>query len=104
MNFTGLTVGIPKEIMDHEFRVAAIPDTVKKLVSQGARVLVESTAGLGAHFSDDEYRMAGAEIQSDCEKIYSDSDIILKVKEPLFNNAKNKHELSMMKKDQLLIS
>jgi NAD(P) transhydrogenase subunit alpha len=103
MNFTGLTVGIPKEIMDREFRVAAIPDTVKKLVSQGARVLVESNAGVGAHFSDDEYRMAGAEIQTDCEQIYSDSDIILKVKEPLFNNAKNKHEVSMMKKDQLLI-
>jgi len=104
MNFTGLTVGIPREIMEHEFRVAAIPDTVKKLVSQGARVLIESGAGADAHFSDDEYRQAGAEIHTDCEQIYSGSDIILKVKEPIFNNAKNRHEVTMMKKGQVLIS
>ncbi len=104
MNFKGLTVGIPREIMEHEFRVAAIPDTVKKLVDQGARVVIESKAGLGAHFSDDEYRTAGAEIEPDCEKLYSRSDIILKVKEPIFNTVKNRHEVSMMKKDQLLIS
>ena len=104
MNFKGLTIGIPKEIMEHEFRVAAIPDTIKKLVAQGARVVIESNAGAGAHFSDEEYRAAGAEIEPDCEKIYSTADIILKVKEPIFNTAKNRHEVSMMKKGQVLVS
>jgi len=104
MNFKGLTVGIPKEIMEHEFRVAAIPDTVKKLVAQGARVVIESGAGTGAHFSEDEYRSAGAEIEPDCEKIYAAADIVLKVKEPVFNASKNRHEVVMMKKGQVLIS
>ncbi|HSV97134.1 MAG TPA: NAD(P) transhydrogenase subunit alpha [Spirochaetota bacterium] len=104
MNFSGLTVGIPREIMEHEFRVAAIPETVKKLVSEGAKVLVEAGAGSGAHFYDDEYRAAGAEIVDDCEKLYAQADIVMKVKEPLYNEAKKKHEVALMKKGQLLVT
>jgi NAD(P) transhydrogenase subunit alpha len=104
MNFTGLTVGIPREIMEHEFRVAAIPETVKKLVAGGAKVLVESGAGTAAHFYDEEYRAAGASVVDDCEKIYAQADIIMKVKEPLYNEAKKKHEVAMMKKGQLLVT
>jgi len=104
MNFNGLSVGIPREIMEHEFRVAAIPETVKKLVAGGAKVLVETGAGRGAHFYDDEYRAAGATIVDDCEKLYAQADIIMKVKEPLYNETKNKHEVVMMRKDQLLVT
>ena len=104
MKFRGLTIGIPKEIMEHEFRVAAMPETVKKLVAEGARVLVESGAGDESHYYDSDYRAAGAEIVADCEKIFSDSDIIMKVKEPLFNSAKNRHEVAMMKKGQVLVT
>lgn len=104
MNFSGLTVGIPREIMEHEFRVAAIPETVKKLVAEGAKVLVEAGAGSDAHFYDDEYRAAGATIVDDCEKIYAQADVIMKVKEPLYNEAKKKHEVTMMKKGQLLVT
>jgi len=104
MNFNGLSVGIPREIMEHEFRVAAIPETVKKLVAGGAKVLVETGAGSGAHFYDDEYRAAGATIVDDCEKLYAQADIIMKVKEPLYNETKNKHEVVMMRKDQLLVT
>lgn len=62
MQFKGLTFGIPREIMPGERRVAAIPETVEKLVAGGAAVLVEKGAGEGAFISDDDYRSAGARI------------------------------------------
>jgi len=104
MQFKGLTFGVPKEIMCGERRVSAIPDTVKKLVNSGARVLVEKGAGLGAYFSDQDYEGAGAELISDAEEVYANADLILKVKEPLFNPEKNKHEVEMMHKGQTLVT
>lgn len=104
MQFKGLTVGVPKEIMHAERRVAAIPETVKKLVDGGARVLVESGAGTLAYIEDEEYRRAGAELIRDVEELYAAADIVMKVKEPLFNEAKGKHEVEMMHKGQLLVT
>lgn len=104
MKFKGLVVGVPKEIMKGERRVAAIPETVKKMVMEGAKVLIEQGAGLGAYFTDEEYQAAGAEIVNDVEKIYAQADLILKVKEPQFNDGKNKHEVEMMKNRQYLIT
>lgn len=104
MQFKGLTVGVPKEIMHGERRVAAIPETVKKLVDGGARVLVESGAGALAYIEDEEYRRAGAELIRDVEELYAAADIVMKVKEPLFNEAKGKHEVEMMHKGQLLVT
>lgn len=104
MQFKGLTVGVPKEIMHGERRVAAIPETVKKLVDGGARVLVESGAGTLAYIEDEEYRQAGAELVRDVEELYAAADIVMKVKEPLFNEAKGKHEVEMMHKGQLLVT
>lgn len=104
MQFKGLTFGVPKEIMRGERRVSTIPDTVKKLVNSGARVLVEKGAGLGAYFSDQDYEGAGAELISDAEEVYANADLILKVKEPLFNPEKNKHEVEMMHKGQTLVT
>lgn len=104
MQFKGLTVGVPKEIMHAERRVAAIPETVKKLVDGGARVLVESGAGTLAYIEDEEYRQAGAELVRDVEELYAAADIVMKVKEPLFNEAKGKHEVEMMHKGQLLVT
>ncbi|HHT62634.1 MAG: NAD(P) transhydrogenase subunit alpha [Bacillota bacterium] len=104
MRFNGLTIGIPKEIMNGERRVAAIPETVKKMVGEGAQVLVETGAGNGAFFEDQKYQEAGARLVDDVEEIYSEADVILKVKEPLFNEAKGKHEVEMMKQGQCLIT
>ncbi|HBK84510.1 MAG TPA: NAD(P)(+) transhydrogenase (Re/Si-specific) subunit alpha, partial [Firmicutes bacterium] len=56
MQFQGLVLCVPKEIMPGERRVSAIPETVKKMISNGAKVLVEKGAGLGSYFSDDEYQ------------------------------------------------
>lgn len=104
MKFQGLYIGIPREIMHGEKRVSAIPETVKKMVSEGAHVLVETGAGTGSFFPDDQYQAAGAKIVDDVEELYAQSDIILKVKEPQFNKNKEKHEVIMMKKGQYLIT
>lgn len=104
MRFKGLTLGVPKEIMEHEFRVAAIPETVVQFVAEGARVLFEAGAGDSSYHYDAEYREAGAEIAGDSAEIFAKSDIILKVKEPLFNQEKNCHEVSMMKRGQTLVA
>ena len=97
MRFRGLAIGIPKEIMEGERRVAAIPDTVKKMVSEGANVLVEEGAGLGSYFSDEDYKAAGARLVGSAEELFREADIILKVKEPLFNRNIGKHEVDLMK-------
>ncbi|HEY8364552.1 MAG TPA: NAD(P) transhydrogenase subunit alpha [Haloplasmataceae bacterium] len=99
-----MIIGIPKEIMHGENRVSAIPDTVKKFVADGATVLVENGAGMGAFFHDEEYEKAGAILVKDVKEIYEKADVILKVKEPIFNEARNVHEIDMMHKGQYLIT
>lgn len=99
-----MIIGIPKEIMQGEKRVAVTPDTVKKFVDDGAAILVECGAGEGANFMDSEYSKAGATMMEDVAQIFEKADVILKVKEPLFNKEKNMHELDMMHKGQYLIT
>ncbi len=99
-----MIIGIPKEIMHGEGRVAAVPETVAKLKADGFEVLVENHAGESAFFSDEEYAAAGAEMVADAAELYDRADIILKVKEPLFNDKYGKHEVDMMHKGQYLIT
>ncbi|MBR2967878.1 MAG: NAD(P) transhydrogenase subunit alpha [Clostridia bacterium] len=99
-----MIIGIPKEIMHEEARVSAIPETVKKMVNDGLTVLFEKGAGVGSFYPDELYVEAGAQIVEDCEEIFQKADVILKVKEPQFNKAKNKHEIDMMHKGQYLIT
>ena len=104
MKFQGMVIGVPKEIMKGENRVAATPDTVKKMVAEGGKVIVESGAGVGAYFPDDQYTAAGAQIESDVAKIFAQADVILKVKEPQFNEKLNKHEAEMLRDGQYFIT
>ena len=99
-----MIIGIPKEIMHGEGRVSAIPETVAKLKKDGFTVLVERGAGELAFFSDEEYAAAGAELLSNPEELYRRADVILKVKEPLYNEKKGKHEIDMMHEGQYLIT
>lgn len=99
-----MIIGIPKEIMHGEGRVSAIPETVAKLKADGFDVLVENSAGEGALFADNDYAAAGATMIADCEELYAKADVILKVKEPQFNEAKGKHEVDMMHEGQYLIT
>ena len=99
-----MVIGVPREIMHGENRVSVIPETVSKLKNDGFRVLIEKGAGVNSLYRDEEYADAGAEIIEDAEELYRRSDIILKVKEPQFNAAKNKHEIDMMHEGQYLIT
>lgn len=93
-----MILGIPKEILENETRVAAIPATVKQYISAGFEVKIESGAGLKSQISDDEFKAAGAEILSDASSVYSSSDMILKVNSP------TNDELSMIKDGSSYIS
>lgn len=98
-----MVIGIPKEILHGEKRVSGIPETVR-MIADGFEVLVEKGAGTESHFFDEDYLAAGAKIIDDPEIIYRDADVILKVKEPQFNEEKNKHEIDMMHACQYLIT
>jgi NAD(P) transhydrogenase subunit alpha len=74
------------------------------MIDDGAEVYVQAGAGEGSYFTDDEYQKAGAEIIDDVEKLFSIADLILKVKEPQFNDKVNKHEVDMMQKGQYLVT
>lgn len=77
-----MTVGCPKEIKPQENRVALTPSGAAQLVRKGAAVIVETNAGRGADYDDDEYTKAGAEIVSTADEVFARADLIVKVKEP----------------------
>lgn len=99
-----MIIGIPKEIMHDEARVAATPETVGKFVKDGFEVMVEKTAGDGALYHDEDYAAAGAKLIDGPKEIFDKADMILKVKEPLFNEQLGKHEVEMMHAGQILIT
>ena len=78
-----MLIGIPKEIKIGETRVSMTPSLCRRCVMLGARVLVEKSAGLTAGYTDAEYRAAGATLVAGPAKVWRESDLILKVKEPL---------------------
>ena len=77
-----MIVGIPKEVKDSEYRVAATPEGVRELVHAGHRVVVESGAGIGSALPDDDFVASGAEILTGADDVFAAADMILKVKEP----------------------
>ncbi len=99
-----MTIGIPKEIMLGEARVAASPETVKKFIEDGQKVLIEKDAGVNSLYHDEDYVAMGADLVAETLELFKKSDLILKVKEPLFNEAKNMHEVDMMHRGQYLIT
>lgn len=78
-----MIVGVPKEIKTNENRVAITPAGVQAMVQAGHRVVIETKAGEGSGFSDDQYRAAGAEIVPAAPDVFAGADMIMKVKEPL---------------------
>ncbi|MFZ1547077.1 MAG: alanine dehydrogenase [Candidatus Nitrotoga sp.] len=78
-----MKIGIPKEIKTNESRVALVPSGAESLIAAGHCVLVETGAGLGSDFSDEQYLAVGAYIVPDADTIWADADLIVKVKEPI---------------------
>jgi alanine dehydrogenase len=76
-------VGVPREIKNHEYRVAITPAGVYELDRHGHDVLIERGAGLGSSIPDEDYISAGAKILDSADAVWAESDLILKVKEPV---------------------
>ena len=104
MKYKGLTIGIPKEVLAGERRVAATPETAARFVQEGARVLVQSGAGAGAFFHDEDYTAVGAQITDDVRRIFAEADAILKVKEPRLNPELGLDEIDLFREGQILIA
>jgi alanine dehydrogenase len=91
------TIGIPKEIKNHEYRVGATPAVVKALADQGHKVLVETNAGAKIGYTDEMYRHAGAKIVDHAAEAFA-ADMIIKVKEP------QPAEYKLLREGQLLFT
>ncbi|MCW2786207.1 MAG: alanine dehydrogenase [Marmoricola sp.] len=78
-----MRVGVPKEVKNHEYRVAITPIGVHELVAHGHEVLVQRSAGVGSSITDDEYAAAGASLVDDPDEVWASADMVLKVKEPV---------------------
>ena len=78
-----MRVGVPKELKDHEYRVALTPAGVRELVVHGHEVIVERSAGVGSSIPDGDFEKAGATIVPDADTVFADADMVLKVKEPV---------------------
>jgi NAD(P) transhydrogenase subunit alpha len=97
-------IGVPKEILPGENRVALVPDVVSKLKKKGYEVIVEKGAGENAGFPDSKYLDAGAKIAVDALEVFNSAEIICKVQRPINNTVLGKHELELLKKGSLLVA
>lgn len=93
-----MLIGVPKEIKKNENRVALLPVGASTLVSNGHKVLVETNAGVGSGFSDEDYKAVGADIASSASEVFSNADMIMKVKEPIGE------EYTMIKEGQIVFT
>lgn len=78
-----MRIGCVKEIKNNEYRVGITPDNVRDYVMSGHQVFIEAGSGLGSGFNDDQYRASGAIIRDTAAEVWKESDMIVKVKEPL---------------------
>ncbi|EEX42146.1 alanine dehydrogenase [Vibrio furnissii] len=93
-----MIIGVPKEIKNHEYRVGMIPASVRELASHGHQVFVETNAGAGIGFSDDDYIAVGASILPTAADVFAKADMIVKVKEP------QAVERAMLREGQILFT
>ena len=91
-------IGVCKETVENENRVALTPEGVKKLKDSGQEIIIESGAGAASSYSDSDYTDAGAKIEKNCDKILSECDILLAVQAP------STSDLKKMKKGSVLVS
>lgn len=99
-----MLIGIPKEVHEGERRLAATPETVKKLLQMGFEVMIEPGAGDAANLSDKAFEAAGATLAADARDVWARADIILKVRAPEMNVALGAHEVDLMREGGTLIS
>jgi len=93
-----MLVGVPKEIKVHEYRVGLTPSSVRELVSNGHKVIVQASAGVAIGLTDDMYKAAGADIVPTAADVFAKAEMIVKVKEP------QAPEIAMLRAGQLLFT
>ncbi len=93
-----MKVGVPKEVKNHEYRVAITPAGVHEFVRNGHEVLIEQGAGAGSLLPDDEFVAAGARIVPTADDVWGEAELVLKVKEPV------EEEYHRMRKGQVLFT
>lgn len=93
-----MRIGVPREIKDHEYRVAVTPPGVHELVGAGHEVLIERDAGAGSSIPDAEYVSAGAKIADHAADVWHEAELVLKVKEPI------EQEYPLLRRDQVLFT
>jgi NAD(P) transhydrogenase subunit alpha len=99
-----MNIGVPREILPGERRVAIVPEVAGRLVKAGSTVAVETGAGESAGFSDDDYRAAGATVAPTAAAALAEADVVLKVRRPTFNSALGRHEVDFIRPGALLIA
>ncbi|MBQ0925519.1 MULTISPECIES: alanine dehydrogenase [Saccharopolyspora] len=93
-----MKIGVPRELKNHEYRVAATPAGVYELVSHGHEVVVERGAGVGSSIADDDYSAAGAKLLESADDVWAQAELVLKVKEPIAE------EYGRMRRGQVLFT
>ena len=93
-----MKIGVPKEVKNHEYRVAATPSGVHEFVRNGHEVFIERNAGVGSSIPDEAYVAAGAKILDTADDVWQAGDLVLKVKEPIAE------EYPRMRRDQVLFT
>jgi len=99
-----MKIGIPKEVHPGEKRVATTPEVAAQLQKLGFSVAIEAGAGAEANFADSAYAEAGVEVVSDTRALWTDCDVLMKVRGPQTSPALNVDELELLHKGQVLIS
>lgn len=93
-----MQIGIPKEVKDHEYRVGMTPPGVFELTSRGHKVIIETNAGQSIGIDDTDYTVVGATIANNPAEVFSEADMVIKVKEP------QAEEIKLLKKGQVLFT
>ncbi|BCV36590.1 MULTISPECIES: alanine dehydrogenase [Shewanella] len=93
-----MIIGVPKEIKNHEYRVGMVPSSVRELTMHGHQVFIETNAGNGIGFTDQDYINAGASILDTAAEVFAKAEMIVKVKEP------QAVERAMLRHDQILFT
>jgi alanine dehydrogenase len=93
-----MRIGVPKEVKNHEYRVAITPAGVHELTAHGHEVYVEASAGAGSSIADEQFTAAGAQILPDADAVWSTAELVLKVKEPVAS------EYDRMREGQVLFT
>ncbi|RZT07707.1 alanine dehydrogenase [Mycobacterium sp. BK558] len=93
-----MRIGVPREVKNHEYRVALTPAGVHELARRGHEVAIEAGAGEGSAIADADYKAAGAQVVETADEVWAEADLLLKVKEPI------ESEYANMRKNQTLFT